>query len=257
MKILIVALFILFQSVNSVKAENIKTVKVGWEDGLKPPYLMLNEQDQPIGIAVEWVTKILSSRKITIVNVILPWKRCLSEIEKGNVDIVPNASFNKKRTEFALYTKPLYATHLVLFYNKTQFTAKPEIHTVGELSRYEVGGVLGFNYSFYHGKLKIDTGARTRETLIKKLNNNRIDFAIAQKEVIFALNKEGKVDLRNIGYIPDLVRPIKEYHILVGKKHPNSSTLKQILDSGIEAIHKDGYYEKVRRKYLGVDIKMP
>jgi polar amino acid transport system substrate-binding protein len=254
MKILVVALIVLFHSVNFIKAENIKTVNVCWEDGLKPPYLMLNEQNQPIGIAVELVTKILSSRQITIDHIILPWKRCLLEIQKGDVDIVPNASFKKERAEFALYTKPLYATHLALFYKKSQFTTKPEITTVSELSRYVVGGVLGFNYSFYQGKLEIDTGAISREALFIKLIKNRIDFAIAQKEVIFSLNKEGKVILGNIGYIPDLMRPLKEYHILVGKKHPNSSTLKQILDSGIEAMYKNGYYEEVIRKYLGAVV---
>ena len=134
----------------------------------------------------------------TIDNKILPWKRCLLEVQQGSIDIAPNASFKKKRTQFALYTAPLYTTHLVLFYKTSKFRAKPEINNVQELSQYSVGGVLGFNYSFYQGKLKIDTGATTREALITKLVSNRVDFALAQKEVIFSLSKQGKVNLEKI-----------------------------------------------------------
>jgi len=120
---------------------------------------------------------------------------------------------------------------------------------ISELSQYSVGGVLGFNYSFYQGKLEIDTGSITREGLVAKLIRNRIDFALAQKEVIYSLNKMGLVDLKGIGEIPDIMKPIKKYHILVGKKPTHSPALLQILDKGIDEVRRSGEYEVVMKKY--------
>jgi len=242
-------MFLIFHSVSFVQAETIKTVNVCWESGLKPPYLMMKEGNKLTGIAVELLTKILSSNQIEMNNVVLPWKRCLLETQHGGMDIVPNASFNKKRTKFAHYSKPFYTTHLVLFFKSSRFLETPNISTVSELSQYSVGGVLGFNYSFYQGKLEIDTGSITREGLFTKLVNNRVDFALAQKEVIYSLNKVGQVDLRGIGEIPDLMKPIKVYHILVGKMHAHAPALLQLVDKGIDEIRKDGYYDVVMKKY--------
>jgi len=68
---------------------------------------MLNAQRQPTGIGVDWFEQILQEHQIVPKHRILPWKHCLVELKRGNVDIVPNASFKQSRLQFAYYTQPI------------------------------------------------------------------------------------------------------------------------------------------------------
>ncbi|MGQ5521983.1 substrate-binding periplasmic protein [Chitinimonas sp. PSY-7] len=142
-------------------------LRICWMDGLQEPFLMLDKNNQATGIAVEMVTEILRRKNIKFTNTLLPWKRCLLEIEKGGMDILPIASYNEERAKFAYFTEPLYVNHLVFFYQTDKFNKPPNIKDIEGMKPYRFGGVLGFNNDQYDGKITIDTGAYDRKTLIK------------------------------------------------------------------------------------------
>ncbi len=226
----------------------IKETSIAWETGLKPPYLTLNNK-QPTGIAVDIVNEIFKRKNIKVTHSVIPWKRCLKYIQAKKVDIVPNASYKKERAEYALYTDPLYETHLVLYYKKPRFKTPPEITSVLELKKYRLGGVLGFNYKQYAGIIDIDTGANSRANLIKMLKAGRVDFAILQEEIMLSMQKAGLVDLRGLQHIPDPVRPINISHILTVMT-PKGKALKEIIDKGIKNLTDDGTIRLINEKYL-------
>lgn len=211
---------------------------------------MLNEKEQPIGIAVELLTELLRRKKIIVNHLVMPWKRCLEDVEFGKVDLVPNSSFKAERAVYALFSEPLYETHLVLFYDKNRFKEPPVIKTIEELSHFVVGGILGFNYDQYEGKLKMDTGATNRESLMTKLSAQRLDFAVEQKEIIQMMAKEKKVNLSSIGDIPDPVVPVRVFHILISKKHLQAQEIKKLIDSGIAELKNDCFMKSVSSRYL-------
>lgn len=247
---LLVIIFTFFNPANISYSNEIKEVKIAWEDGLKPPYLML-ENEELTGIAVELVNEILKRNQITTTNIILPWVRCLMELKNGNVELVPNSSYKLERTKYAIYSEPLYQTHLVLFYNKDRFLKVPIIKNIADLARYYIGGVFGFNYSYLKNKVKIDTNALNREVLVNNLRYNRYDFIIAQKEVILSMSKKGIVTIDELAYIPDILDQGRNYHILISKKFSNKEKLKKIIDDGIKELKTDGTYKKISNKYLG------
>jgi polar amino acid transport system substrate-binding protein len=232
-----------------VSAQKLREVSIAWEEGEKPPYLMLDDQNLPYGIAVEMLEEILKHNGITPIHRILPWKRCLIEIKEKEVDIVPNASFKKERTAYAYYSNPFYQTHLVLLYKINNFKEVPVVRTVEDLKPYKVGGVLGFNYIQYENKIQLDTGAKKREILIRKLRNDRVDFAVLQNEVILNLAKAGKVDLSGLDIIPDPVRPIKAYHLLT-IKNARGEKIKNVIDGGLDWLEKSGTTDAILKKYL-------
>ena len=84
-KVIIISLVLVALSAQA----KVKQVSVCWEDGLKPPYLMLNAQEQPIGIVVEMVSKIFTRNQIKVKHEVKPWKRCLAEL----CEIKPLARF--------------------------------------------------------------------------------------------------------------------------------------------------------------------
>ncbi|MBF0208357.1 MAG: transporter substrate-binding domain-containing protein, partial [Oligoflexia bacterium] len=174
---------------------------IAWEDTLKPPYLMMDSGQKLYGIAVDIIEEIFKRKKIKVQHKIFPWKRCLQEIEKRQVDMVPNASYKDDRAKYANYTKPLYSTHLMFFYLKKKFLTPPAISTMEEIKKFRIGGIAGFNYEHYEGNISIDVGSATRDSLVAKLKSERLDFAIEQKEVMLNLKKDGKLDLEGIGMV--------------------------------------------------------
>jgi polar amino acid transport system substrate-binding protein len=228
-----------------------KVVRVCWENELKPPYLQLDANNQVSGIAVELVDNIFTRQKVKTHHILMPWKRCLLGLRDNSVDVVPNASFKKDRVEYGLYTKPLYATHLMLFYNKSKFPTPPVIKTVADMAHYRVAGVRGFNYDHYQNKIHIETGSPSRIALLQRLHLGRVDLAIEQKEVVFMLKKTGKVDLKNIGYVPDPVLPEEIYYMMVRKNYPGAEKLVHLVNMGIDAAKKDGTEKRIYEKYVG------
>ncbi|MBF0118631.1 MAG: transporter substrate-binding domain-containing protein [Desulfobacterales bacterium] len=246
---------IIFFSTSSISiAQGIKEATINWEDGLKPPYLMLTEKKELIGIAVEMLNKILSMNQIKPIHKIAPWKRCLKEIEDKQVDLVPNSSYKDDRAKFSHYTKPLYETHLVLFYLKSKFANPPNIKIIDDFKSYKIGGVFGFNYDQYQNQINIDTGAKSREILIEKLRRGYIDIAIEQLEVVLSLYREGKVNLEGVENVPDPVMPVKVFHVLA-VKNEKGKKLQEIIDYGIDKLQKDGITERIMKKYLGESYK--
>jgi polar amino acid transport system substrate-binding protein len=230
-------------------SDDITEVSIAWEDGLKPPFLMLDANNNPTGIAVDMLYEIFHRNKITQVHNIIPWARCLSEIKQQKVDLVPNSSYTKDREEFAYYTKPIYKTHRVLFYNTSEYQSPPKISSLEDLKSFRIGGVLHFNYDQYGDKIAIDTGASNREALINKLHVGRIDIAIEQKEVILRLAREGKTNLEGIGDVPDPVMPAQSFYVLC-VKNKKGKQLQEIINLGIDQLQKDGTMEKIMKKYL-------
>ncbi|WP_139121734.1 substrate-binding periplasmic protein, partial [Piscirickettsia litoralis] len=127
------------------------TLTVCWEEELKYPYIFKNNKGELEGIAYDIVNKAMQSQNITLKHYVYPWKRCLEKARFGHIDLVPNSSYQEKRKEFAFFSKPIYTTHLDLFYRKNNFITSPNIKSLNELKKYRVGGVMGFNYNKFKG----------------------------------------------------------------------------------------------------------
>lgn len=233
-------------------AEEIRETSIAWEDGLKPPYLLLDAQNQPAGIAVEMLNEIFKRAKIKVRHDVIPWKRCLYNLENQQVDVVPNSSYKEDRAKFACYTKALYQTHMVLFYLKSRYSKIPAIAHTDDLQSYRVGGILGFNYDHLGTKIKVDDGAKDRIALINKLRYNRIDLANDQLEVILYMAKEKSIDLTDIAYLPDPGAPLKDFYVLT-VKNQKGLQLQEIIDKGIAELNKDGTAARIRSKYLEIN----
>lgn len=232
-------------------AEVMREISVCWEEGLKPPYLMLDKSNRVTGIAADMIDDILRRQNIKARHHVRPWKRCLAEIESGVVDLVPNSSFQEERTRYALFSAPLYETHLVLFYKRSRFAVQPKITGIDDLRKHKVGGILGFNYDQYGGQLPIETSATSRQSLMRMLDADRYDFAIEQLEIVRMMAARNEISLSGISHIPDPIAPIKAFHVLVSKRHPDAARLKRIVDDGIAAQQRDGTSRKISARYLG------
>jgi len=246
MRILISILLLLVVSkANAHKGDN--NLVICWERNLKPPYLMLDSSKKISGIAVEWVESILNSQGITFEHRVEPWKRCLKELETGSVHMVPNASFKAERAIFSLYSDVLYSTHLKFYFSSAKLKQYRKLTQASDFLPYVVGGVSGFNYSFFKDKLEIDTAAQNRQSLPEKLAKNRVDFAIMQAEVFEAITQRSP---RQFSNIPSPVRHKKEYFVLFSKKHSDAKQNTKVFNKGLITLRSSGLYQQIFAKYL-------
>ncbi len=248
MKYLICLLLLIFTQISS--ADSSKVIRVCWESEMKPPFLMRSARGELKGIIVDLLNKIFITEAIHVKNLVYPWKRCLLDLERGNVDIVPNASFKLSRSKFAHYSKPIYTTNLSFFYLKSRFPNAAKFSNIEQFKAYVVGGISGFNYSFYKDDITIDTGVHSRRGLIHKLIKHRIDFAILQREVFFSMYINNIKYIKNIGYVKAPKKHIKNYHILVSKKSNNSIKILNIINDGFSRLQKSGEYKIIYNQYV-------
>ncbi|WP_273432623.1 ABC transporter substrate-binding protein [Chitinibacter tainanensis] len=228
------------------------SLRVCWEEGEKPPYLMIEDNGAVRGIAVEMLTDILWHAGIRPEHVIRPWRRCLAELEAGQVDLVPNASYRSDRAQYALYSDELYETHLALFYRKDRFRIPPRVTDRDSMQGFRLGGVLGFNYDQYQGLVRIDTSARDREMLLRMLQAGRFHLALEQVEVVRMMAQQGLLDWRELAYVPDPIVPTRAFHVLISKRLAEAVPVKAVVDRGIERLQRSGQWQRIHDRYLGV-----
>ena len=249
---LIFAISVFFLT-HTAKAETQLTtspLKICWESELKPPYLTIGEQGQLQGIAVDWIAQIMKRENLKYQNVIMPWKRCLANLKRGQVDLVPNSSYKQSRSEFSHYSDELYRTHLAFYFLKDRHPTANSFNTIEQFRQFKIGGVRGFNYSFYDGLIDLDQGASNRRALIFKLKRKRIDFAILQKEVIESIFQYEKPQLNNISSVLAPGYNYKAFYVLVSKSNKQSMQILTQFNRGLKHLKAAGGYQTIKQSYL-------
>lgn len=229
------------------QAADAAPMRLCWESTEKPPYLVIPRSLVPTGISVDLVAAILNKAGLSARAVVRPWKRCLSDLSHGALDLVPNASYNVERTEYALYSKPIYRTRMAFFYDPNRYPAPPQLRRLEDLHAYRIGGVLGFNYAYLRD-VPIDTGTRDREALLRKLEAGRIDLAVEQLEVMREMIDKGGFHRNQFAYVIDPFLPEKAFHILISKQHPQAQAMRERIDAAIDALERDGTLERIRTR---------
>lgn len=89
-------------AVISTASASAQTVKICSDINFWYPFTMV-EDGKAVGIHIDIIRQALSNLKIDVEFKPLPWKRCLSEAEEGEVDAVATASFKDERAVFMKY----------------------------------------------------------------------------------------------------------------------------------------------------------
>lgn len=83
-----------------------ETIRAAYEDRELPPYYMGNSTEidaQAPGVSVEMMREAAKELGVQIQFVRMPWVRCLKSLQRGEVDMVFNASFKEDRLEAGVY----------------------------------------------------------------------------------------------------------------------------------------------------------
>lgn len=171
----------------------------------------------------------------------LPWNRCLSEVENGNVEFAMGAYFNEARSEIFDYSVHYNTLTPQIFYLKS----KPVIAAdLSELRRYRGCGLIGSSYSHYGLKEDELDLASGYDSLLRRLRAGRCDYFLEELEVISNFKKIGKNILAepDIDHINAPWASAPSRYLITGKGR-NSKLLEQV-NHALETVIKSGTAKK-------------
>ncbi|HGY0992357.1 TPA: substrate-binding periplasmic protein [Aeromonas salmonicida subsp. pectinolytica] len=179
----------------------------------------------------------------------LPWARVQQELadyrQNGLCELTWDASYKPERAEYALYSVPLYYTHLGFFYLKRRFPEAPDLQTV---NRSRVCGVIGYNYVPY-GLTREPHLVKQLQQALDMLGRDRCDFLPSEIEPL--VSGIGLGIYRSESGLLNLSLPSRKgFYLLVSKGSVRGYELVTRLNQVLISFQDSGYSDEVMRSFL-------
>jgi polar amino acid transport system substrate-binding protein len=256
---LLLSLMILLGSVCPVQGEGLSVKAIRACDDIQewPPFIYYKrEGGKPtadvVGFTAELIREILAPYDVTLTIDLMPWRRCLREVEKGSqYQILLDASTNADRAERYHISKPYYSISPYYFYSKKQHPDGLPIKTMDDLKQYRINGIAGYNYADYGLKPEdLDAIVNGHEGLIQKLHRGRCDLFPEWYEVMRGFAAVGKPYLEDedLGYAAVPGAPLTPFYLMF-PKNALGLELKTVVDEGIEKMTKSGRLAEMLSRY--------
>ena len=259
MKVLSLALVLGAMSVATASAQSVKICddEAGW-----PPYVYnpiengKADKSKIEGAAIDFVNRIFEEVGLEHSTELLPWKRCLAEVEnfgdRGNFEMFQNGSYNAERTKIYYISESIYETGRGLFYSTKKFPDGLDVNSVEDAKKYKVCGVHGYNYIDWNlADNQIETSAKSTEQALKKVAAGRCDVVPSAIEPIYGSAAIGKPIVPN-GVKPHVVEFLDKttFHIYIAKTSPRGEELRDKINAAIKKLRADGTHKKIFSQYL-------
>jgi polar amino acid transport system substrate-binding protein len=203
------------------------------------------------GISVAVLKSVFTAPEIRHVE-LLPWLRCLDEVEANRgFNLVMSIFKTPEREKKFIFSRSYHRLTPSYLYSSPRY-AKPPVEKLADLSKLKVCAVHGGATAYTQlPNEKIDSGAYNYPSMLKKIDQNRCDIVVDMYEVFLGFAKLGlfSVDRQMYKIMP---LPETEKYLLyfaVSKKNPNGQQLINKLDQGINSLMATGEMEKIIRRY--------
>lgn len=205
------------------------------------------------GFSVEVLRSILAPKGIALRIELLPWVRCLRELDSGTqYQMALNASANAERQKRFYLSDTVHATTPGYFYSRRRYPDGVPVSSAQDLASFRVCGVHGYNYSAYGLRDdQVDRGALNFGRVIAKLLADRCELGVGELEVVKASEHLGQPIAQDpdIAYARVPGMPKVEFHMLVSRQHPQGQALLQVLNSGLKDLRDRGQLQAIHRRY--------
>ncbi len=211
-----------------------------------PPY-GLTEQTQITGIDYDVSQEISKRLGIELDYRVCPFKRCLQEMENGQLDLLAGIARNPEREKYMAYTETPYSAVAVVFYVRKGEASR--LATYEDLYEMRVGYVSKshyfepFNSDAKVPKVDVDKERR----LLPMLHSGRIDTYVGT-------DPNASYEVLTMGYKDKLEKapfnPKKEVpiHFATSRKSKYVALVSRISEI-IFDMHEDGTIREIHAKY--------
>lgn len=157
----------------TVRAEPLRIVSEPWA-----PYIY-EEDGQPRGLDFEASAIVFQRLGIEVQWTLMPWRRCLQELESGQADAVLDIFQTREReVQMVFPGEPLSEVEFVLFYARQR---PYPFQRLADLQGLKIGVSPGYWYpdqAFRTSQLFIRESAPTHEANLGKLVRDRVDLVV-------------------------------------------------------------------------------
>ena len=226
-----------------------------------PPYTYyarekgVANKSQLTGATKDLIDHIFEGSGIKFSIVLLPWKRCLTEVIDGQTyEVFADASSNKERLDSYHRSHPIYKTTEGLFFSKTRFPNGLNLSTAADVNKHKLCGIMGYNYaSFFELGVKkdVDLGVNHASKALQKLEKGRCEVFLSTIEPIFGAVAINQFSLgSDIDHISLPGAKGTRFYFWVSKKSPRADLLLETLNTAIDKLYSNGEADKIFKKYL-------
>jgi len=208
-----------------------------------------------IGFSVDMIRAVFSSlgKNVSFISN-LPWKRCLNEVESGNIDFAMDAYFDLDRAKIFDYT-----THYNTLTPQIFFLASHPVDfsRLANLKHFRGCGVQGTSYTHYGMKPEeLDLGI-DRDSLFRKMNAQHCDYFLEELEDIASYQLIGIDHLNNPALRHETVSwAVAPSKFLITVKNGKNAALIEKINAAIYTIIKSGQAEQYWKKTkIGIPYK--
>jgi len=206
-----------------------------------------NKQANLSGFSVDMMRAVFLSlgRRVEFIGN-LPWKRCMSEVESGNIDFAMDAYFDLDRAKIFAYSTHYNTLTPQIFFLKSN---PPDFSKLAALKRFRGCGVLGTSYAHYGLRgTDLDLGD-DRDSLFRKLLAKRCDYFVEELEDIASFKIVGIDYLANSAVQHETVTwAVAPSKFLITVKNGKNAAMLDQIDSAIYSVIRSGQADKFWKK---------
>lgn len=188
---------------------------------------------------------------VTFVFKFMPWKRCEMAVQEQEAWGMMPYIRTEERDKLFDCSEKLYSRQAVFFYRSPDGKKKDISFTdLKELSKYRIGGVIGYYYEelFRNAGIEIDLVA-SEEMDFKKLGAGRVDLVPAEENtgwyMIHNLFPENEAAM-----FFSTEQPIhkSDIYLMTSKHYPDGKNLLESFNAALKKIKKNGRYQEIMNK---------
>lgn len=248
----LVVLWIIFLAL-PVRADNLcdRELMMGWESW--PPYQFVDQAGILTGIDIELAKLIFGYAGCQLTFVELPWKRHISDLEHGRVDIASGASYTDERAEIAYFPTAYRQERVSLFVLKSRESADnyTDLETF-----FSMDGTLGLTLGYYYGPEieQMQANTRYKNLMTKVRSDPQLFQMLMMKRIVgfiadpYSVAAQAKVypEVESFRRLFDVYSA--DIHFMLSKK---SVTKKQRdgIDRALEALKRNNVLDDFLRDY--------
>lgn len=219
-----------------------------------PPFIYADSTGEMRGYSVDLIDLIFENSGAETIYRLVPWKRCLAEIGKGEKsDIALAAVDTKERREKYLFSDAFAEVHLAYFYDRVKYPNGLDIKVPNDFEKYHVGGMAGFEYDNYGIPNEIYQSASTFQQLVEQTIRSRVDILLARYEVFNSLFKADPYFKNNNRMRGEKIpwrktHPI-QFFFIARKGSAYHEKLIDFINMRMKEIDKSGQLNKIKKRY--------
>lgn len=206
------------------------------------------------GMATEIVTAAYEAVGIKAEIGYVPWKRAEADVASGKVFASFPFQTTREREEIYRFSDVMFTSSFAIAYKKGSVASRNFAYSsITDFKGYRIGMTAGTEAvkTPLEKAGAIVEESQTQDQLVKKLEQERLDFIIDDRTVIRsainALYQGSAQDL--FGFIDKPFGKPASFRLMASKARPDSAALVEKFNEGLKKIRSNGSYDDILSRY--------